>query len=36
MFLCRKSAPELGSLKGLPLVQVEFLAERVPWVLAEK
>jgi hypothetical protein len=34
--LCRRSAPELGSLKGLALVQVEFLAERVPWVLAEK
>jgi len=34
--VCRKSAPELGSLKGLPLVQLEFLAERVPWVLAEK
>lgn len=34
VWLCRKSAPPLGSLKGIPLVQVEFLAERVPWVLA--
>jgi hypothetical protein len=34
-YLCRKSAPELASLKGLGLVQVEFQAEGVPWVLAE-
>jgi hypothetical protein len=33
--LCRKSAPELTSLKGLSLVQMEFQAEAVPWVLAE-
>jgi hypothetical protein len=33
--LCRKCAPELASLKGLPLVQVEFQATKVPWGLAE-
>jgi hypothetical protein len=35
VWLCGKSAPELASLKGLSLVQVEFLAEAVPWVLDE-
>jgi hypothetical protein len=35
VWLCRKSAPELESLKGLPLVQVEIAAEAVPWVLLE-
>jgi hypothetical protein len=35
-YLCRKGAPELSVLKGLSLVQVEFQAEHVPWVLAEK
>ena len=35
VWLCRKFAPELLSLKGLPLVQVEFQAEKVPWALAE-
>jgi hypothetical protein len=33
--LCRKHAPELSGLKGLALVQVEFQAEGVPWVLDE-
>jgi hypothetical protein len=33
--LCRKSAPNLPALIGLPLVHVEFHAERVPWVLLE-
>ena len=33
--LCRKCAPELASLKGLPLVQMEIQAEGVPWVLDE-
>jgi hypothetical protein len=33
--LCRKGAPELSSLKGLPLVQVEFQTTKVPWGLAE-
>ncbi len=31
-----RSAPSLKSLAGLPLVQVEIEAERVPWVLQEK
>jgi hypothetical protein len=35
VWLCRKSAPELASLKGLPLVQVEIVTEAVPWVLLE-
>jgi len=34
-YLCRKSAPELVALEGLGLVQVEFQAEGVPWVLEE-
>jgi hypothetical protein len=33
--LCRRSAPGLATLKDLSLVQIEFQAERVPWVLAE-
>jgi hypothetical protein len=35
VWLQRPSAPELDSLKGLPLVQVEFEATAVPWVLSE-
>jgi hypothetical protein len=35
VYLCRKSAPEVPALKGLSLVQVEFQAECVPWVLDE-
>ena len=34
-WLCRKGAPALRELDGLPLVQVEFHAHRVPWVLPE-
>src|ERR1700678_2160382 len=34
--LCRRCAPGLAVLKDLPLVQVEFQAERVPWVLEEE
>jgi len=34
-WMCRASAPALPSLKGQPLVQVEFHSERVPWVLPE-
>ncbi len=34
-WLCHSSAPALSSLKGLPLVQVEFNAENVPWLLNE-
>jgi hypothetical protein len=32
--LCRRSAPGLATLKDLPLVQIEFQAERVPWTLS--
>jgi hypothetical protein len=35
VWLCQKLAPPLAALKGMPLVQVEFLAESVPWVLDE-
>jgi hypothetical protein len=35
VFLCRKSAPNLAELNGLPLVQVEFAASAVPWLLDE-
>ena len=35
VWLCRKGAPELVSLKGLSLVQVEIQATGVPWVLDE-
>ncbi len=35
VWLKRKAAPELAALKGLPLVEVEFHAENVPWVLDE-
>lgn len=34
-WMCRASAPALSSLRGQPLVQVEFHSERVPWILAE-
>lgn len=33
--LCQRSAPSLRSLIGLPLVQVEFHSNTVPWVLSE-
>ena len=32
-WLCPRSAPCLKTLKELPLVQLEFQADRVPWVL---
>ncbi len=32
VWLCRSEAPHLPALDGLPLVQVEFLAQSVPWV----
>jgi hypothetical protein len=34
-YLTRKCAPNLPALNGMPLVQVEFVAEKVPWVLLE-
>jgi hypothetical protein len=34
--LCRKGAPDLKSLEGLSLVEVNFQAEGVPWVLPKK
>lgn len=34
-WMCRAAAPRLASLKGLPVVQLEFHAEAVPWLLAE-
>jgi hypothetical protein len=34
--LCKKSAPSLAELDGQPLVQLEFRAEGVPWLLAEE
>lgn len=34
-WLCRAHAPSLKALDGLPLVQIEFVAENVPWLIAE-
>jgi hypothetical protein len=34
-WLLKASAPPLDVFHGLPLVEVQFHAERVPWVLAE-
>ena len=34
-WLCKAYAPRLSSLKVLPVVQVEFHSESVPWVLNE-
>ena len=34
-WLCNESAPSLAELDGLPLVQLEFAASAVPWVLDE-
>jgi hypothetical protein len=34
-WLCPASAPRLSAFNGLPLVQLEFIAEAVPWLLAE-
>ena len=33
--LCSRSAPAISALKDLSLVQIEFQAELVPWVLGE-
>jgi hypothetical protein len=34
-WLSKASAPRLDALEGLPVVQLEFHAEAVPWVLSE-
>jgi len=34
-WMCRNAAFGLPSLKGLPVVQLEFWAETVPWLLDE-
>jgi hypothetical protein len=34
VWMCRASAPRLPSLEGMPVVQVEFDAQTVPWLLA--
>lgn len=34
-WMCEASAPRLESLKGLPVVQLEFQSELVPWLLDE-
>ena len=34
-YMCRASAPRLPSLDAMPVVQVEFHAEAVPWLLDE-
>jgi len=34
-FLCRAAFPRLHSLKEKPAVQVEFMADAVPWLLDE-
>ena len=33
VWMCGASAPRLASLAGLPVVQLEFHAESVPWLL---
>jgi hypothetical protein len=33
--LCPRSAPNLSTLNGLPLVQLEFVASAVPWRIPE-
>jgi hypothetical protein len=35
VWMCRASAPRLPSLEGMPVVQVEFHAQAVPWLLDE-
>jgi hypothetical protein len=35
VWLCRAGAPPIASLKGSSLVQVEFKADLVPWLLEE-
>jgi hypothetical protein len=34
-WMCRASAPRLARLEKVPTVQLEFHAERVPWLLNE-
>ena len=34
-WMCGATAPRLASLTGLPVVQLEFHAESVPWLLDE-
>jgi hypothetical protein len=34
-WMCQPGAPRIKSLEELPTVQLEFRAERVPWVLDE-
>ncbi len=34
-WMCRATAPRLSSLKGLPVVELEFICETVPWLLEE-
>jgi hypothetical protein len=34
-WLCKATAPRLKSLEGLPVVQLEFHSESVPWILPE-
>ena len=33
-YMCKRSAPSLPELDGLPLVQLEFRMEGVPWAIA--
>jgi hypothetical protein len=35
-YMCRRSAPCLPALDGQPLVQVEFHAENVPWIIEDE
>jgi hypothetical protein len=35
VWLCKRHAPALSSLKDLPLVELNFHAENVPWGLSE-
>jgi hypothetical protein len=35
VFLCRAASPRLASLKNSAAVQVEFIADAVPWLLDE-
>lgn len=35
VWMCRASAPRLDSLKSSPVVQLEFHAKSVPWLLSE-
>jgi hypothetical protein len=35
VWMCKDSAPHLEALEGLPRVQLEFVADDVPWALHE-